>query len=140
MSTGASASARAALSPPKPAPTMTTWGRTVVTGAPSSGGRPRDCLPPRRGPSPASSPALRSRAACGYGRRCRPARSYPIVSDGHGHRSSRADVAGAGADEGGVGVLLEDVGAPPDHLAARERGREQLAGELAHLHHHARVE
>ena len=51
------------------------------------------------------------------------------VGNGLGRR--RADVAGARADQPVVGGLLEDVRAPADHPARRERRREHLAGQPA---------
>ena len=55
-------------------------------------------------------------------------------------RRRRADVLRARADDPVVGGLLEDVGAPADHPARRERRREQLARQAAAVHHDAGVE
>src|SRR4051812_6535170 len=50
----------------------------TVTDAPSSGVRTNDYCLPRRGPNPASSPAPRSRGACGEWRRRWPALSLAL--------------------------------------------------------------
>src|SRR5690606_33424654 len=52
----------------------------------------------------------------------------------------RADVAGRGPDDPVVGRLLEDVGAPADDPARRERRAEQLGRQADVLHDDAGVE
>src|SRR5690606_21223643 len=59
---------------------------------------------------------------------------------GHGLRGRRADVARGRADDAVVGRLLEDVGAPADHPARRERRAEQVGRQAHVLHHDAGVE
>ena len=63
--------------------------------------------------------------------RPRSARSPRLLGGGNGLRRRWADVVGARADEPVVGGLLEDVGAPADDAARRERRREHLAGQAA---------
>src|SRR3954471_13322089 len=71
-------------------------------------------------------------ASCGARRR--------LLEWGEWLRWGWADVLGAGADEAVVGGLLEDVGAPADHAARRERRGEHLAGQSAPVHDDAGVE
>ncbi len=62
-----------------------------------------------------------------------------LRSVGHRLRWGRAGVVRARADDAVVGVLLEGMGAPPDHPAGREGGREQITRQPAALHHHGGV-